>query len=152
MRKRHGCAGCGKPLTKFGQKKYCSNKCQGVCRQKKVVDNWLAGGKAVKGKMLAMKRGVRNYLIEAANNSCEECGWAGRHPVDGRTLLHIHHIDGDQSNSQRSNLAVLCPNCHSLTHNFGRRNRASKRYKRIYVQVRPRGKVPKGRRKIQRRS
>ena len=152
MRKRHGCAGCDKPLTKYGQKKYCSNKCQGVRRQRKVVENWLAGGKAVKGKMMAMKRGVRDYLIQAANNSCEECGWQGKHPTDGRSLLHIHHIDGDQSNSRRTNLSVLCPNCHSLTHNFGRRNKVSKRYIRFFVRVRRRDKVRKGRNKNQRKS
>lgn len=152
MQRRHSCAGCFKPLKKRFSRKYCSNKCQGDHRQRRVVEDWLAGGKAVKGAMMVMKKAVRKHLIDKAGGCCEACGWNGKHPADGRSLLHIHHKDGDASNSSPSNLSVLCPNCHSMTENFGTRNRGSKRYKRFFVRVRPRDKAPKGRRKTQRKS
>ena len=31
----------------------------------------------------------------------------------------MHHIDGDCTNNKMENLQLLCPNCHSLTSNFG---------------------------------
>ena len=152
MRKRHGCANCGKPLTKRGQMKYCSNKCQGEHSGRMAVERWLAGGKAVRGRMMVMKVAVRMHLIAEAKGKCECCGWGKKHPKDGRPLLHIHHKDGDASNSNRSNLAVLCPNCHSMTENFGAKNKGSARFKRFYVQVRPRDKVRRGRNRNQRKS
>jgi len=31
----------------------------------------------------------------------------------------MHHKDGNRSNNKEDNLELLCPNCHSLTDNFG---------------------------------
>ena len=50
---------------------------------------------------------------------CESCGlneWLGKEIV-----LEIHHIDGDTTNNELSNLKLLCPNCHSMTDNFRKR-------------------------------
>ncbi len=132
------CAGCHRKLVGRSSFKYCSNRCQGTHRANKALANWLKGGRATKGAMQVMKRSVRRYLIEQAGCKCEACGWGKKHPNDGRYLLHIHHRDGDSSNSKRSNLQVLCPNCHSMTDNFGRRNRKSTRYKRYFVLRKPR--------------
>ncbi len=47
---------------------------------------------------------------------CECCGnteWLGQ-PI----VLELHHIDGNRTNNNLSNLQLLCPNCHSLTDNF----------------------------------
>jgi len=44
---------------------------------------------------------------------CEICG------VKKSSILHRHHIiprQDPRSNNKDSNLAILCPNCHSLTH------------------------------------
>lgn len=70
---------------------------------------------------------LRNKLIELGykENKCELCGiseWMGK-PVK----LQLHHIDGDHDNNELSNLQILCPNCHSMTDNFGVYN--SKRVK-----------------------
>ena len=91
------------------------------------MNEWLAGGSAVRGVSLQMKRGIREYLLSNAKHKCQKCGWGKRHPQDGRTTLHIHHIDGDAHNSNPNNLSVLCPNCHSLTDNHGARNKLSAR-------------------------
>ena len=62
---------------------------------------------------------LRNKLIEFGykENKCELCGiseWLGK-PVK----LQLHHIDGNHDNNELSNLQILCPNCHSMTDNFG---------------------------------
>lgn len=49
---------------------------------------------------------------------CEECGqtsiWNGK-PL----VLHIDHINGDDSDHRLENLRILCPNCHTQTHTWG---------------------------------
>ena len=51
---------------------------------------------------------------------CEYCGldtWMEK-PIP----LEVHHIDGDDLNSDLNNLQLLCPNCHALTENFKGKN------------------------------
>ena len=53
-------------------------------------------------------------------NKCENCGleeWQGK-----QIPLEVHHIDGDELNSDLSNLQILCPNCHALTDNYKGKN------------------------------
>lgn len=61
------------------------------------------------------------YAIAAIRgNKCECCGlteWRGQ-PI----ALEVHHIDGQDLNSDLNNLQLLCPNCHSLTDNYKGRN------------------------------
>jgi hypothetical protein len=59
----------------------------------------------------------RNFLIKEANFSCSACGF-NKSREDGRSILEIHHIDGNHQNNVRSNLKVLCPNCHAMTLKF----------------------------------
>ena len=47
---------------------------------------------------------------------CEEYGWAKR-AEDGRLPLELHHINGEPYDNRLENLAILCPNCHSLKSN-----------------------------------
>jgi hypothetical protein len=54
---------------------------------------------------------------------CERCGiseWRGK-----SLSLSLHHINGDRHDNRLENLALLCPNCHSQTPNFGSRNKAA---------------------------
>jgi len=63
---------------------------------------------------------IKRHLKKVRGSGCELCGldtWR-----DQPILLELHHIDGDRTNNQESNLELLCPNCHSTTGNW--RNRA----------------------------
>ena len=108
--------------------KYCSNKCQREYERKTRIKNWLDGNDCgYTGKSLILKTFIRDWLYETRGDSCEECGWNKRHPVDNKRLIEIDHIDGDASNCRPENLRILCPNCHSMTSTFRARNRNSKR-------------------------
>lgn len=57
---------------------------------------------------------------------CEICGikdWNNK-----EIGFHLHHIDGNHSNHDLSNLQVLCPNCHSQTHDYHKKKEKPKRY------------------------
>ena len=63
---------------------------------------------------------LKPHLIAERGHRCEECWhtlWLGL-PI----MLEVHHVDGDRTNNECSNLQLLCPNCHALTDNW--RNRA----------------------------
>lgn len=72
-----------------------------------------------------IKRGRENLkrrLFEAGlkENRCEKCGiteWQGK-PLN----MALHHINGDGTDNRLENLAILCPNCHAQTPNYGGRN------------------------------
>lgn len=107
---------------------YCSNKCQADYQYDTYIEEWKNGqqtGNA--GKTLQFSKHVRKYMLNKTNCSCEECGWDKLHPIDGKPLVEIDHIDGDAANSQEYNLKVLCPNCHSMTPTFRARNKTSAR-------------------------
>lgn len=36
--------------------------------------------------------------------------------------FELHHIDGNHLNNNINNLAILCPNCHCFTENYGGKN------------------------------
>ena len=73
---------------------------------------------------------VKDYLVKfniKDITKCERCGiseWMGE-PI----TIEIHHLDGDHFNNEPSNLACLCPNCHSQTENYS--GKSSKNNKKI---------------------
>jgi hypothetical protein len=81
-------------------------------------------------ELLAGRRRNRSYikrrLIAAGlkDNKCEQCGiseWESK-PLS----LALHHINGDGMDNRLENLAILCPNCHSQTPNFGVKNKGAR--------------------------
>lgn len=72
----------------------------------------------VNGKNYSSKR-LKDRLIKAGikEDVCEICGiseWMGK-----KLTLQLHHINGVHNDNRLENLQILCPNCHSLTDNFG---------------------------------
>lgn len=65
---------------------------------------------------------IRRNLIKERGNCCEKCElsiWLGE-----QISIELHHIDGNRTNNNLSNLQLLCPNCHSFTDNWrNRKNR-----------------------------
>src|ERR1700752_5012393 len=83
------CNQCGSPLTGL-QRKYCTACATIVSREK--------------GSHATTLRN-RPWVVHK-KNSCEICSFHG-HPVQ----LDVHHLDGDHSNNDPSNLQTLCANC-----------------------------------------
>lgn len=130
---KYNCLECGIliPPRKNTENKYCSNKCQKVFEYKRYIEKWLLGEvKGHRGKNFLLSRHVIRYLREKHGDACQHCGWCVYHPVDGNPLTVFDHIDGDAANSHISNIRILCPNCHSMTETYGRRNKVSARINR----------------------
>lgn len=89
---------------------------------------------------------VRKFLLAEANYKCSECGWDKINRSTGTVPLEVDHIDGISTNNERSNLKVLCPNCHSLTPTYKSLNKTGRAWRKNYNQFELKGRpsaVPK---------
>ena len=97
------------------------SKVKGVSK-KVPIEQCLIKGSTIKTYKLKLK------LLESGlkENKCEICGcteWLGK-PI----VCQLHHIDGDETNNELTNLQMLCPNCHSQTDNYcGQANKTEKK-------------------------
>ena len=72
-------------------------------------------------------------MFEKNDNKCQKCGWSIISEYTGKIPLQVDHIDGDWTNNRPENLQLLCPNCHTLTANYGSLNKGKGRpYKLDY--------------------
>lgn len=123
--KKRYCLNCGKELNRG--EKFCSNTCQAEYHYKIKIEKWLNGENFQSGIGQTPKF-IKRYMMELHNNCCEKCGWNEMNIYSKTIPLEIHHKDGDCTNNLIENLELLCPNCHSLTENFGSLNKESKRF------------------------
>jgi hypothetical protein len=83
---------------------------------------------------------VKRLLRRGVPYGCALCGiyeWRGN-----RLVLHLDHINGVNNDNRLTNLRLLCPNCHSQTDTYGRRNsRASEPWVVLYEELRERGGI-----------
>lgn len=121
------CKFCNK--TFIGDNDFCSNKCKKNFEENEKIERWLNGENFLRGNT-QVPTFIRNYLLKKYNYKCQICGWSKKNLYTNTIPLHIHHIDGDCTNNKKENLQLLCPNCHSLTENFGILNKNSKRFHR----------------------
>lgn len=121
----YACVDCGKPRVNKTSSPRCS-ECHRSHRRDSTVTSWLNGSNPG-GSGLSLSATIRQYLLEQANYGCSLCGFNTPHPVDGKTILEIDHINGDSSDHRPENLRVLCPNCHALTPTYRARNTGSGR-------------------------
>lgn len=123
--KKRYCLNCGKELNRG--KKFCSNVCQNEYQYKEKVKRWL-NGENFQSSVGQIPKFIKRYMMELHNNHCVKCGWGEMNEYSNTIPLEIHHKDGDCTNNLIENLELLCPNCHSLTENFGSLNKESKRF------------------------
>lgn len=112
------CLNCGAILSN-NRSKYCSRDCQSEFEYKSYISRWKEGKENGLSGEGGISDRIRRYLFEKNNCKCQQCGWGERNAFSDRIPLQIHHIDGDFKNNIEENLQLLCPNCHSLTENFG---------------------------------
>lgn len=115
----YNCKNCDIAIT--NGRTYCSNNCKVIWRRQKLVDEWINGadGSDAAGELKAT---LRNWLVEQAQHRCPKCGWGEVNPTLGKPVLTIDHIDGNYRNNFKSNIEVMCFNCHTLTPTFGSLN------------------------------
>jgi hypothetical protein len=122
-----GC-NCERPSKGNYGGKYCSVYCHQEFAGKERVSKWLSGElRGWTGKTRQLKVFVRRYLHDKLGSKCSLCGWNELHPIDGKVLTEVDHIDGNAENCRIENLRIICPNCHSMTPNFRARNSKSTR-------------------------
>ena len=129
------CLTCGSKIYN-GRKNtvFCSNKCQKEYEYREYIKRWKEGLIEDKiGSRLSFH--IRRYMLEKNNYSCEECGCNWVNPKSNKTILEIHHIDGNGFNNKEENLKVLCPNCHAMTENYKNNNEKgrAKRLKEMLI-------------------
>lgn len=59
-------------------------------------------------------RSLRNFVRERDHGVCQICGVEVT--KRGKTMGHIHHIDGHKDHNDLDNLILLCLNCHIKVH------------------------------------
>lgn len=123
------CIYCNTTLT-GKSKKFCNNKCQQDYQYSNYITEWINGNQSGSKYIGEVSNYVRRWLHEKHETKCQQCGWGVKHPITGKVPLQVNHIDGDSNNHRPDNLELLCPNCHSLTPNYGSLNNGKGRTKR----------------------
>ena len=124
------CQFCGKIMTTWTdnsrKRVFCSRKCLIDSADKVFIQSWKDGTETGwRGSSATLCRPVRRYIFEKSNGACIKCGWSETNPFTNKIPLQIHHKDGNAKNATEENLELLCPSCHSLTDNFGARNKGN---------------------------
>jgi protein-arginine kinase activator protein McsA len=101
---------------------YCNNKCQRNYEREIRIKKWLNGELDWK---LQVPVWAKYEIRRSQGNHCNICKiieWNNM-PI----TLECDHIDGNPHNNVRSNLQLICPNCHSQTSSFKGKNRGNGR-------------------------
>lgn len=130
--KHHFCLYCNTelPVIKNGcTRKFCNHVCHMNYRRKLAFEKIKDLGYIPEG--IGLENTGKAYLISVRGHKCECCGlseWLGK-PIS----LNTHHKNGRSKDNHLTNLELLCPNCHTQTPNFGRKNKNCDRVqRRIY--------------------
>lgn len=127
------CQCCGKNFIGLTGRKYCCLECANKQLKNDRINKFLTGDYKLNGNN-GIPKIIREYLFEKNNFHCEICGYEGYNIKTGKTILQIHHKDGNSENNTPENLQVICPNCHAKTENYMALNKGksarNKRYKK----------------------
>ena len=120
------CLVCKKPIIhpKGDNRKYCSNRCQGIHGFEKKVE------KTLQNERLDYHHGQTSRKIAFAifGKECSICDtktWMGQ-----EVPLILDHVDGNADNWSLKNLRLICPNCDAQTPTYTGRNRGHGRLTR----------------------
>lgn len=111
---------------------YCSIACskEGIARN--FIADWLH--EVIDGRgSYEISAHIRNFLRKEQVGCCAIC-------LEGKWLgvdipLQLDHVDGDHQNCKRSNVRLICPNCHALLPTSGSKNRGRGRaYRKMHEQ------------------
>ena len=126
------CLNCNKKLMfnrKSRQRKYCSQECQNEHNRNKFITEWKEGI-CDGGVGESISTHIRKYLFDKYDHKCCKCGWAEKNPITNLIPLTVNHINGNPYDHREENLELICPNCHSLTPNYGGLNLGNGRRER----------------------
>lgn len=134
-KKHYGnCVICGKAISRKN-KKYCSMQCWHQDTYEDYISRWLANqDNGLQSNNITVSSQIKRYILNRDLNQCVLCGWHEINSVTKKSPLHLDHIDGDYRNNRPENLRILCPNCHSLTENYGSLNNGHGRPR--YIRIR----------------
>lgn len=126
-RKNKTCLICDSVLnpSSGNRTKCCSITCSSVNKRQKMLDLIKSGLYKPKSCQTST---LRKYLIEMRGYQCENCKndcW-----MNQKICLTLDHINGDATDNTLENLRLLCWNCHSITPNFGSKNKNGTRISR----------------------
>ena len=122
------CSKCGKKICAENKSGFCQS-CLIIHRREEKIRSWLETGDTGFTVDTTIRGAIRDYILQSQNNQCAICGTLNK--WNGAELNFVlDHIDGDASNSSRSNLRLVCPNCDSQLPTFKSRNKNSARTKR----------------------
>lgn len=111
-----------KPCYGNPEQKYCSQQCAGkaYALPNKICPICNTEFKPKINKQEHCSRKCANnskipknnlYYKTMVKTHCERCNWK-----EEPAILEYHHIDRNRKNNKKSNIIVLCPNCHTLDH------------------------------------
>lgn len=101
-------------------KTICASKANHLSTEEILVKNSPYKGSSIRLKNRLISEGILEY-------KCSKCGNTGEW-LGSPLALQLHHKDGDNTNNEKENLDILCPNCHSQTDNFsGKKHKKEKK-------------------------
>lgn len=73
--------------------------------------------RATRSRAAVRAKELKQLATIGGVTTCEGCGWTVPERI-GNRAMHLHHVIpvANGGNNKRSNLAVICPNCHVIAH------------------------------------
>lgn len=120
----HSCRYCdrsfNKPESKGAHEKWCNPLTRpdlsgerNPMHGKKGANQWSGVALSTRSWETLSFGKKRLVLLQEVGFACASCGF-DKTRSDGTCILQIDHLDGDHGNNAKSNLKVLCPNCHAV--------------------------------------